>query len=341
VRMLPVYTINDIARRHGHYPDLLPGQHNHVNFDIKELHAFAEDLLEAAAAPEILHPASPLLPQQGGEQTDIPRTMKHHALLAGYAEGTDHYFHFENGFTKAAEIYAAVLPQVGEAIPPVDDIFSIGHGHVIPRQDGAKARCGGPAFCKLCQKENAAPAGFGMAKAVAPEEQHYDDYAVDCFAKMMKAKLAKKRAEGRGGWQDPDQCSVEYLSTLLHAHVAKGDPVDVANFCMMIRHYQAPISAPVAEALPVAAETADQWYLQDTRSYTGNDVMWWAKDGKGYTSDINKAHVYEREEAFRQAAMRGTDRAWLKAYIDTKTRPAVDMQYINHAEAIAMQGEKA
>src|ERR1700688_4171571 len=68
VRMLPVYTINDIARRHGHYPDLLPGQHNHVNFDIKELHAFAEDLLTAAAAPENLHPASPPLPQQGGEQ---------------------------------------------------------------------------------------------------------------------------------------------------------------------------------------------------------------------------------------------------------------------------------
>lgn len=84
----------------------------------------------------------------------------------------------------------------------------------------------------------------------------------------------------------------------------------------------------------------DKWYLQDTRSYVGNDVMWWAKDGKGYTTDVSKAHVYDRDAAFRQAAMRGTDRAWPKAYIDGKTRPAVDMQYINHEEAIAAaQGE--
>lgn len=98
---------------------------------------------------------------------------------------------------------------------------------------------------------------------------------------------------------------------------------------------------PAAEALPATEKMTDEWYLQDTRFYTGNDVMWWAKDGKGYTSDVNKAHVYEREEAFRQAAIRGTDRAWPKSYIDGKTRPAVDMQYIDHAEAIAMQGEKA
>lgn len=27
------------------------------------------------------------------------------------------------------------------------------HGHVRPRPDGAKARCGGPSLCKTCQKE--------------------------------------------------------------------------------------------------------------------------------------------------------------------------------------------
>lgn len=25
-----------------------------------------------------------------------------------------------------------------------------GHGHVYPRSDGAKARCGGPSICRLC-----------------------------------------------------------------------------------------------------------------------------------------------------------------------------------------------
>jgi hypothetical protein len=28
-----------------------------------------------------------------------------------------------------------------------------GHGHVIPRQDGVKARCGGPALCSECAAE--------------------------------------------------------------------------------------------------------------------------------------------------------------------------------------------
>ena len=47
----------------------------------------------------------------------------------------------------------------------------------------------------------------------------------------MKAKLAKKRQEGRGGWQS---MASEQLSALLHEHVHKGDPVDVANLAMML-----------------------------------------------------------------------------------------------------------
>jgi len=89
------------------------------------------------------------------------------------------------------------------------------------------------------------------------ENQHFDDHAVDCFAKMMKAKLAKKRADGRGGWDDPEQCSVEFLSQLLHEHVAKGDPVDVANLCMMIRHYDAPITAASQPSNAVHSVTSD------------------------------------------------------------------------------------
>lgn len=28
-----------------------------------------------------------------------------------------------------------------------------GHGHVIPNEDGTKARCGGPALCSVCARE--------------------------------------------------------------------------------------------------------------------------------------------------------------------------------------------
>lgn len=83
----------------------------------------------------------------------------------------------------------------------------------------------------------ALPAGVGAT---------WDDIAVDRFAYAMKAKLAKKRAEGRGGWDRKIpapgidgrgfyyECPNSFLSTKLREHVDKGDPVDVANFAMMI-----------------------------------------------------------------------------------------------------------
>ena len=63
-------------------------------------------------------------------------------------------------------------------------------------------------------------------------EPHPDDVAVDALAALMKAKLAKQRDKGYGGW-DTD-CTRERLSELLRAHIEKGDPVDVANFCAFL-----------------------------------------------------------------------------------------------------------
>ncbi|MBR8228074.1 hypothetical protein KDX05_07080 [Burkholderia vietnamiensis] len=43
-----------------------------------------------------------------------------------------------------------------------------GHGHVFPRPDGAKARCGGPALCAVCAvdlvKQKAVSRSEGIAK---------------------------------------------------------------------------------------------------------------------------------------------------------------------------------
>lgn len=78
------------------------------------------------------------------------------------------------------------------------------------------------------------------------DRQHWDDLAVDRFAYAMKAKLAKKRAEGLGGWDRKIpvpgldgrgfyyECPNSLLSRLLRQHIEKGDPVDVGNFAMMI-----------------------------------------------------------------------------------------------------------
>jgi hypothetical protein len=84
-------------------------------------------------------------------------------------------------------------------------------------------------------------AGHGLTPVYAappspPVASHPDDFAVDAFAVAMKAKLAKKRAEGRSGWNDPSVCTVDYLANLLLHHVPKGDPTDIANIAMMIFH---------------------------------------------------------------------------------------------------------
>ena len=77
-------------------------------------------------------------------------------------------------------------------------------------------------------------AAHGLADTLEPT-QHPDDVAVDLFATAMKAKLKKSReVKGRSGWEDPNTVSAVSLSNELVRHCDKGDPVDVANFCMML-----------------------------------------------------------------------------------------------------------
>ncbi|MGF6641837.1 hypothetical protein [Paraburkholderia sp. MM6662-R1] len=52
---------------------------------------------------------------------------------------------------------AVTVPLFPEAVPRMLLVgANQGHGHVRPRADGAKARCGGPALCPACQRELAA-----------------------------------------------------------------------------------------------------------------------------------------------------------------------------------------
>ena len=99
------------------------------------------------------------------------------------------------------------------------------------------------------------------AEYAAQNPAHFDNRAVSNFAYAMRIKLAAKRLEGRGGWQDKERCSNEYLSRLLREHVEKGDPVDVANFCMMLdqRHESiAPASETDVKADPALIGITDE-----------------------------------------------------------------------------------
>ena len=70
-------------------------------------------------------------------------------------------------------------------------------------------------------------------KSYGKNERHPDDMAVDTFAKAMKAKMKASREKGRHGWE---YGNIRYLAAQLIYHVKKGDPVDVANFCMMLHN---------------------------------------------------------------------------------------------------------
>ncbi|WP_180937435.1 hypothetical protein [Herbaspirillum seropedicae] len=82
--------------------------------------------------------------------------------------------------------------------------------------------------------------------AAAGAWQHPDDVAVDLFATVMKQKLAQARDKGRVGWE---QCDPVELSVMLRQHVEKGDPRDVANFCMFLWSLGKPIIAIPAPAV--------------------------------------------------------------------------------------------
>lgn len=105
--------------------------------------------------------------------------------------------------------------------------------------------------------------------------KHPDALAVDRFAIAMKAKLAKKRAEGRGGWEDKEACSAEFLSHLLREHVDKGDPIDVANLAMML-HQRGESVLPGSGAIAQLHSIVDAWEaLPGGRQVRNCDVEQW------------------------------------------------------------------
>ena len=61
-----------------------------------------------------------------------------------------------------------------------------------------------------------------------------DELGVLNFQREMRDKLEAKRLQGRSGWDDPDQCSIESLWELLEEHVQKRQAIDIGNFAMMI-----------------------------------------------------------------------------------------------------------
>lgn len=65
-------------------------------------------------------------------------------------------------------------------------------------------------------------------------EESADDRLVKYACMAMREKLKISMERGRGGWWNPDECSIEQLRYMLQEHMEKGDMVDVMNFAAMI-----------------------------------------------------------------------------------------------------------
>ncbi|WP_341989801.1 hypothetical protein [Azorhizobium sp. AG788] len=135
------------------------------------------------------------------------------------------------GWFARASVYA---PSVGVKETPCDSQSREALRAVVAAWENTKSGQTNRAEIQRWLIEDMKPAIDAARSVLAAEPSHADDLAVDRFAVAMKAKLAKKRAEGRGGWDDKGACSNSALTRLLRNHVEKGDPIDVGNLAMMI-----------------------------------------------------------------------------------------------------------
>lgn len=77
--------------------------------------------------------------------------------------------------------------------------------------------------------------------------------------------------------------------------------------------------------------------LQDSRSFNGNFLYFWKKNG-GYTSDLNEAELFSEKDAVAQNQCRETDVPWPIDYLQSKIKSCIDSQYINSNSALEGTG---
>jgi hypothetical protein len=67
----------------------------------------------------------------------------------------------------------------------------------------------------------------------------------------------------------------------------------------------------------------------DRRGFIGNDVIFWAKEYSGYTTDVDKAHIFGEDEAKNVESRRSTDCAIPLEEVQEAMRNAVDFQHLD------------
>lgn len=76
-------------------------------------------------------------------------------------------------------------------------------------------------------------------------------------------------------------------------------------------------------------DETDMYYVQDSRNYVGNSVLWHGLNGGGYVCDIKDAHKYTKDEIVKDYTNgRDTDIVWSARHVDANISEHVDRQKI-------------
>lgn len=77
-----------------------------------------------------------------------------------------------------------------------------------------------------------------------------------------------------------------------------------------------------------------KYYIQNKDAgFLGNAIMFWRKDCKGYTPNLDDAQIFSEEEAKKICKENsGKNKAWSKEYIDNNKgiQRIVDSQYLDY-----------
>lgn len=68
----------------------------------------------------------------------------------------------------------------------------------------------------------------------------------------------------------------------------------------------------------------NEYYLRN--GFVGNDFLFWRKNKAGYTTNIDDAHIFTKQEAFRQHEMRNEDVPIEKPVVDKLAHRALSSE---------------
>jgi len=78
---------------------------------------------------------------------------------------------------------------------------------------------------------------------------------------------------------------------------------------------------------------SELYYLQDSRSYTGDCLSFWGLGGSGYYSGLERCQQYTKDAAMRMHQSRESDIPLPASYIEQRSFRAVDCQLMKPEEA--------